>query len=194
MIDWSRVVFESPLEDAFARAIYKYLPETSDLSTQVEVATICGTFRLDFLVTTNGGRKLAYECDGAQFHDQSRDEWRDAMIIGAGAVDSTVRIRGADIVYRLDDVLWILGQWEPTLFSDRGRVNVDCLASEDAKVALLAPIDGGCVAYESIFLLRRNRKVPLGQREMWQAYFEFAKNFGGGSLDSVISGWRGRNR
>ena len=72
--------YESPLEDTFARGLSKFLRPGTNLEKQVEVTTICGDFRLDFVATTMAGRRVAYECDGAEFHDAQRDEWRDSVV------------------------------------------------------------------------------------------------------------------
>jgi len=71
--------YESPLEDLFAWNAVKYLGETVAFDKQVEVDTICGKFRLDFLAVSPESR-VAFECDGVEYHEPRRDEWRDAMI------------------------------------------------------------------------------------------------------------------
>jgi len=43
--------YESPLEDCFAWALSKYLRPGTNLQKQVEVKTICGDFRVDFVAT-----------------------------------------------------------------------------------------------------------------------------------------------
>ena len=125
--------YESLLEDAFAWGLSKVLSPGTILEKQVEVKTICGDFRLDFVATAVAGRQVAYECDGAEFHEQQRDEWRDAMILGANAVDSIIRLRGSDLTYHLDDVLWLLSKWDPDMFSDRSQKILFQLASDRAR-------------------------------------------------------------
>jgi hypothetical protein len=119
--------YESPIEDAFAWHIVKHLDAAATLVKQVEVETICGGFRIDFIASA-GGRRIAFECDGAEYHNQLRDECRDAVILWSGFVDSIYRLRGADLHYRVDDVLVALVTAEPGLFSSRGRRNVEHLA------------------------------------------------------------------
>lgn len=52
--DWRSLSFESPLESGFARQIWRYLHSDAKLETQVSVDTICGRFRLDFVVHRGG--------------------------------------------------------------------------------------------------------------------------------------------
>lgn len=78
--------YESPIEDIFAWHITKYLDPSVNFYAQYPVKTICGKFRLDFLVDFRG-RRIAFECDGKNFHEPGRDLWRDAMILGTEQVD-----------------------------------------------------------------------------------------------------------
>ena len=173
--------YESPLEDAFAWGLTKHLRPGTNLQKQVEVRTICGDFRLDFVATTASGLRVAYECDGAEFHEAQRDEWRDAMILGSNAVDTIIRLRGSDLTYHLNDVLWLLANWNSDVFSDRSQQQLLRLASDSVRSHR-----------HHILLLRRNRSVPSDQREFWQTAFRFASSMDGGSLDldSVLARWR----
>lgn len=119
--------FESPIEQAFAWHIVKHLDAAATFEKQVDVRTLCGYFRLDF-VASSQGRRVGLECDGAEYHDGLRDECRDAVILGAGHVDVVYRLSGADLHYRMEDVLAALVVAEPGLFSARGRRNVQHLA------------------------------------------------------------------
>jgi hypothetical protein len=87
--------YESPLEDSFAWNLSKHLRRDTRLEKQVVVSTVCGAFRMDFVATSAAGQRIAFECDGAEFHEFRRDEWRDAMILGGGGADSIIRLEGA---------------------------------------------------------------------------------------------------
>ncbi len=193
--------YESPIEEMFAWSLGKYIKPDTSLFKQVEVSTICGKFRLDFVAATSSGYKVAYECDGADFHDEVRDEWRDAMILGAGHVDAIVRLRGKDIFHRVNDLLYVTSCWDPQIYSERGSTNLRRLASsnaldfdpsDDANIGMITYREEskGVSSPLYIRLLRRSRLVPLGQREYWQAAFLFAQNAGGGNLDEVIANYR----
>ena len=192
--------YDSPLEDQFAWKLSKYLRPGTTLEKQVPVRTICGTFRIDLVATTSSACRIAYECDGAEFHDAGRDQWRDAMILGAEAVDAIVRLRGSDLTYHQDDVLLLLAKWDPELFSERSFAVLARLASEPAKNHRHDSATSAMITYwaesESrtnplhVFLVRSNRRVPSGLHEFWQTAFGFAKSLGGGDLDAIIAQWR----
>lgn len=184
--------YDSPIEDAFAYAVTKYLGGDVLLETQVAVATICGRFVMDFVVSSPTAGRIGIECDGRDYHDEHRDEWRDASILGGKHVDSMYRLRGSDITYHLDDVLYILCQLEPGLFSARGLMNLRVLASDEAKVkSFERSNDWHHIRYVSdedgsLLVETRRRIVPDGQRRFWQTAFRFAESIGGGDLEEVM--------
>lgn len=187
--------YESPIEDEFARYAEKYFDKNINFSSQIEVNTICGLFRVDFLAHTNDGKKIAIECDGKEFHDEHRDEWRDAMIMGSGKIDEIYRIKGKDITYHLEDVFFVLSVWSPQLFSDRQKYNLSRLASEQiSKIQIeqeksffvFSFIDEETQDLQQIQIEKRHKIIPKGKRQFWQAAFQFAKQQGGGNLDQIM--------
>lgn len=123
--------YDSPIEDTFAKFTEKYFSPEVILNTQVEVTTICGLFRLDFVAIDSNGKQTGFECDGKEFHEESRDEWRDAMILGSSNIDEIYRIGGKEITYRIEDVFWAISNWSPWLFNDRQKYNLSRMASEE---------------------------------------------------------------
>jgi hypothetical protein len=195
---------ESPIEEHFAWAFTKYMHPSTLLRTQVPVSTICGEFRPDFVATSSSGLRVAYECDGTEFHNTSRDEWRDAMILGDGHVDAIVRIPGAEINFRIHDVIYVASRWDPNLFSDRGHTNLHRLTSRSALAFdLNLEPDFAVVCYRGdemqspgpmyLRMTRTPRIVPPGQRRFWQTAYKFAKMHHGGDLDEVIAAYRSSN-
>jgi len=196
--------YDSPLEDDFAWSLSKYIDRDVALFKQFDTPTICGDFRIDFVAVAATGYKVAYECDGADFHEDSRDEWRDAMILGAGHVDSIVRLRGQDIHHRTNDALLVASRWDPQIYSDRAKHILNRLASQRSRE--FDASDDRCTAIISypdesknpasplyIRLFRRSRVNPRGViRQFWQAAFRFAQSVGGGNLDDVIQQYRNR--
>src|SRR5207248_2965195 len=83
-------------------------------------------FRVDFALRL-GDRVVVLECDGAEFHDPSRDEWRDAAILGQGLAQTVYRFRGTDIWHCLNDCLWLLAFWEQPFFTERARESLERL-------------------------------------------------------------------
>lgn len=121
---------ESPLEEQFAQSLEKYLSPSSEIYPQYEVQTILGKFRLDFMVALNG-HKIGFECDGKEFHDPFRDEWRDALILNSKEIDTIYRFRGKDIFSFLDDCIYIIFMHDPIIFNERYKYHYNNLVSPD---------------------------------------------------------------
>lgn len=127
---------KSPIELAAYSMLAANMKASVGLDEQVEVPTPWGDFRLD-LVAYDGDRRVAFECDGAEFHkDEGRDAWRDALILGE---------RGADVIYRLPGtaihchpmvLTYLLTRREPQLFERKTRVTLGILCA-DARSAVL---------------------------------------------------------
>lgn len=122
--------YDSPIEDSFAYQLDKYLPPSAVLDRQLEVTTQCATYRLDF-ICSSGGRIVGFECDGEGYHDEARDEWRDALIMGTGRVNAIYRITGRNIFHHINRALYLVSQCERNLFSERGRTNLRILGEAD---------------------------------------------------------------
>ncbi len=187
--------YESPLEDLFALNVVKYLRSSVGFDKQVKAETICGKFRMDFVVYC-GSKKVAFECDGQGYHEDLRDEWRDAMILGAGAVDTIYRLRGSDLTYYLEDCLFIVSQWEAEIFSERALINLKVLASDEARSHRIKKCNSiAMITYRQqsnsitpffVWIERRSHQIPPGKRVFWQRWFDYAKKHGGGDLDKII--------
>lgn len=189
--------YDSPIEDEFALHYVKYAADSVLLSPQVKTQTICGLFIVDFVLSTPTGYRVGIECDGKEYHAPSRDEWRDAMILGEHHVDVIYRLRGSDITYHLEDVLYLLSELEPSLFSSRGIINLGCLATHEAREQTKGhDIDNYLIHYQdediagSLNVEARRRIVPAGQRRFWQSAYRHAASLGGGQLDAVIADFR----
>ncbi|PTB99795.1 hypothetical protein C9993_01405 [Marinobacter sp. Z-F4-2] len=193
--------YDSPIEDLFVRHYEKYAAASVELVAQKEVDTICGRFILDFLVQDETGYRVGIECDGKEFHEESRDEWRDAMILGDGHVDAMYRLRGSDINFYIEDILFLLAELEPIIFRDRAHANLEVLASPEIKGLKK---DHGRDHYffkyrngddKGFFRLEaRRRTVPASERRFWQSAYRYAQEVGGGKLDDVIYSYRNRRQ
>lgn len=189
--------YDSPIEDLFAYHFVKYASESAALTPQVEVETLCGRFFLDFVLSGSDGSRIAVECDGKEFHDFSRDEWRDAMILGERHVDAIYRLRGADIVHNIVCALYVMSRLDPSLFSDRGLINLNTLAprtlrdaeiAQDASIIDFSEQNDGELA--RLWLYVRRSCVPNGERRFWQTAYKHALSVGGGKLDQVIQSYQ----
>ena len=113
---------ESPLEHRMAELLIKMLDPSTKLIPQQEIRTDFGRFRMDFVLSTPDAYPIvAVECDGAQYHEGYRDEWRDAAILGSGGIDHIVRVRGSDLHRDRWDIAFVLATRFPSFFSERGR-------------------------------------------------------------------------
>lgn len=137
MGQWSRVFvdklgpgfeppYDSPIEETFAWNAIKYVRPDTSLHKQYDISTKRGGFRLDFVLERNG-RRVAFECDGKEFHDAYRDEWRDAITLGEGHVEVVYRLRGRDIHFHISEILYVVAHWESDLFTEAGRLNLSSL-------------------------------------------------------------------
>jgi hypothetical protein len=145
--------YDSPIEDKFTQ---HYVKHANDVVV---------------ILITPGGYRVGIECDGKEFHEPSRDEWRDAMILGGNHLDALYRIRGSDITYHLDDLLYLLSVLEPSIFSERATSNLKVLASREIqKIDMRHDIDNYQVTYDgrdfvgTIHIEARRQQVPGGQR------------------------------
>lgn len=186
--------YDSPIETVFAWHFHKRLGEQVQMSKQCRFETFAGNFRVDFVVTDEFGRNIGIETDGRDFHDTWRDEWRDALILGEEHLDAMIRIRGQDIYYHIEDVVYAISQWEPTLFSERGMIQARTLASDRAKASLTVGPHLAVVAYLEInkgnpasLFLRRATAIDIDdKRQFWKHLYRFAVEDGGEKLDAII--------
>ena len=189
--------YESPIEDRFAWHITKYLNPEVNFYAQYPIKTLCGSFRIDFVVEY-GGSRIGFECDGKDFHNPYRDLWRDAMILGTSKVDSIFRLRGRDIYMYPLDLIYTIARWHSSLFSSRGQRNLLELSLESTvksdidKIATshLIEIDDEAESYRTHLKIdRRFRHTFETKRFVWDEYFEYAESIGGGSLDKIIGSY-----
>jgi hypothetical protein len=139
--------YERPLEDEFAWHLVKYLTPISGLQYQVRVETVAMPTWVDFLVE-HGARRVGFEVGEVDEADTQALHYRDALLLGTGAVDVLYRFRGADLMYRIHDALHLAAKWDADLFSARGRINLRTLASPEARAHQPRPHDAvACVAY-----------------------------------------------
>ena len=131
--------YERPLEDEFAWHLIKYLRPIAGLRYQVKVETPCTHAWVDFVVE-HGARRIGFEIGSLEEEigddtspDEDGERYRDALVIGSGALDVLYRFRAADLLYRPHDALYLTAQWDPTLFSERGQINLHTLASPEAR-------------------------------------------------------------
>jgi hypothetical protein len=124
----------SPIERRFEERFLDFKANGVAIERQYVIETVCGLFRLDFLICYKD-YKIGIECDGQAFHNYEKDFWRDALILGTKRVDDIVRISGTKINYYIDADLYQLGKWFPWMFSGRNLVALEQLAKENFREA-----------------------------------------------------------
>lgn len=173
--------YESPIERIFAWHAFKFLADDAELIPQVEVQTLCGRFRLDFVIE-RGGRRIGVECDGADFHDLARDEFRDAAILQARTVSAIYRFRGADLFHRADSCVFHLARQEPWAFDGR-RFHVLQRAAE------LDPSKHPETGMAFMSLRFESQRHSLDNRFL-AGVVELIERRGGGPVSEIMDAWR----
>ena len=193
-----RSKLESPLEELFIEKLEKYLSPKTEIIPQFEIETIAGKFRLDFLLTIDN-KKIAFECDGANFHDEWKDEWRDALILGTRQIDIIYRFRGKDLHTFLDDCIYLIYYYDKDLFNDRYPLIAHQLISDDLKRQVVekqfSNHERNCVYYKItnedeeylgwmlLVMERRNKDYKYGH---WNVLFEIARKNPGQNLQQLM--------
>ncbi|RQO75564.1 hypothetical protein DBR43_09505 [Pedobacter sp. KBW06] len=198
---------ESPLEEIFIENLEKYLSPSISILPQYEIETIAGKFRLDFVIAF-GETKIGLECDGKDFHDAFRDEWRDGLILDTGEIETIYRFRGKDIFYALEDCIYIIYKYDYRIFNNRYPHFCARLISQEIEeyftieesrfkkresVMINYDIrndDNVLTGQFSFFTLRRNRNVE----GRWQIFVKYVKTNPGLSLDQLIAQYKSGKR
>jgi hypothetical protein len=191
---WYEPPYDSPIEDIFAWHCCKHLRPSVNLEKQVELATQHGSFRADFILA-GMGRRIEIECDGRDFHDAFRDEFRDAIVLGEGHVDTIYRFRGCDITYYPDDCVWLISSLHPNFFTKRGHLHLerlrtlqipeDHIATDSERLDCLALGADGDKHFFRAF--RRTIYVKPQLRCHWKVLYAFACEHPDAKLDELLA-------
>ncbi|HYE56958.1 MAG TPA: hypothetical protein VD948_00560 [Rhodothermales bacterium] len=134
--------YERPVEDELAWHLVKYLDPEIGLLYQHRALTPAGPVWVDFVVEAvlPGGlvRRIGIDLTEAS-DDLALAEMRDALLVGTGALDAHYRLPAEAARVRLLDALAVLATCEPELFSERGRLNLERLATDEARTIEPAP-------------------------------------------------------
>lgn len=188
---------ESPIEHDLEWALQKYLKPDVTLERQRPVSTRWGRFRSD-LALIHSGLRVGLECDGVMFHDPYRDEWRDALMLGTRGIDAVVRFAGQDLVYRIDDCVFVIASLYPSAFTERGHAILERLASAPVRrlelmgqerIRYVAEIerhgdDGLVGAYVDARIIHRRASAS---RQYWRELYAAALKIGPCTLDELIA-------
>lgn len=190
--------YDSPIDDLFAQHFLRYAAAGISFEPKYPAHTLCGIFVVDFLIADGNGRRIGIECDGREFHDLSRDEWRDGMILGEEHLDAIYRFRGQDLHHAWEDVMYFLCSMEPTVFACNAPRNLQVLSSEEVRKSMQdlhrefysfgSPRDSE--SFCNFHAFARRRDSPGDRRYFWQTAYRFAASVGGGPLDEVMQRFR----
>ena len=126
--------YDEPVHDAFAWHLVKYLRRGSGLRYHVAGPSVKEIdLTLDFVVESEG-RRVGFMC-GVSPKGHAHDRRCDALRIGRAAVDVLYRLRANDVEQHLHDALLLVAKWDADLFSERGRINLNTLATPEARAA-----------------------------------------------------------
>lgn len=143
--------YPGALQDELAWHLVKYLREDARLHTEVAVEVPATAERgpayftldlaIDLPAEDGQTRRIAFEAAPARsvLRDHDRLLRRDANVLAVGGADVIYRLRGSDLLHRMADVLYLASKWDPSLFSERGRINLDTLAEPETKAATVRP-------------------------------------------------------
>lgn len=175
---------ESPIATAIEHQLLKHNLTDTIFRREYPAPTEWANFRIDIVLSV-GERRIGIECDGADFHDEFRDELRDSLILGSGLVDTIWRLPGADIHNHVHDCLCLIALYDRFIFDERTRAVFMKQCSELVRAHIPEPHERILMAVDSermparsgyIDLRRRTRTKtysPIGQH--WRYLFEYAQ-------------------
>ena len=181
--------YPGAVQDELAWHLVKVLREDARLRSEVEVEVPAsadwprsGTgpafFTLDLVVEVpcptdeapGQVRRVAFEAAGGRgLRDHDRRLRRDATLLAHGAVDTVYRLRGSDLLGHMDDVLYLAAQWDPDVFSDRGRTNLTTLASPEARQVTVRPEQPSVLVPYALDTAADDAvaQAPSAERHLW---------------------------
>lgn len=188
LLDEPSLFYDPPyatrLHDAFAWHLVKYLERGSGLRYRVNGPAF-GTADLtvDFVVE-HGPLRVGFMC-GTSAAGVARDRLLDAARVRHAAIDVLYRFRANDVERHLHDALLLAARWDTALFSERGGINLNTLATPEARAVRPRPVDTVVtLRYEgaeasapeaSLRVQRLSRTHPAG----WmRAYERACRHFG----------------
>ena len=125
--------YSSMLTDDLAWYFARFLADGASIQEQARVQTPYAEFTVDFLIEL-GKHRVGFMM-GHMDSDNERAEssFKDAMLIDSGGLDVIYRFHTSDLEEHLYDCLQLVSAWSPSLFSYRGRINLETLASIEAR-------------------------------------------------------------
>lgn len=119
---------ESIIEENFFHQFQKFCIDELHLKAQLKIETRVGQLRPDFVLSMDESL-ITFECDGDEFHERSRDDVRDAILLGDGHIHTIYHLGGPLLTFAPVLAIKYISKWEPELFSIRSKQILDQAAS-----------------------------------------------------------------
>ena len=166
---------------------HKYLSSDVKVSKQVEVQTQHGQFRLDFVLYSIN-EKIAVECDGRDFHDVFRDEFRDAILLGEEHISTIYHFRGCDLTYHPDDCIWLMSFIDSGFFSKRGHIHLNQLRNINLNgISHMVELGNFTSGGDDDYFFHAFRRTIHDKRGFWRTLYAFACEHPGFTLDELLT-------
>lgn len=188
--------YETSLHDEFAWHLVKYLKPGSGLRYRVDGPPLADLeLTLDFLVEY-GPLRVGFMC-GASADGVEVDRLLDAVRMRHMGVDVLYRLRAGDVERHLHDALLLAAKWDAALFSERGRINLNTLATPEARAARPRPIDtvvtlqyeGEAAGPSGPTASLRIQRLSQAHPDGWMAAYERARAHFNMPPDSPAQRW-----
>ncbi|HHP7237896.1 hypothetical protein [Longibacter sp.] len=144
--------YDDDLDDAFLWNLVKYLGPVSDLhltrSGSASLFIIETPARTQQHPDLGGRRRIGFLLRSDAVGEANAPSSIDADALRRLDVHEVYVLREADVTHRLPDVLFIISRWVDGLFSERGRTNLERLATGAAHDVSMHPSDDRvCLSY-----------------------------------------------
>lgn len=178
----------------------KYLEPGAQVFDDLAAKTPFGVFGLDLLIAHDGTRIGIVLLDRERA--KSDYEWEAAAILGYTGISTIYHLRTSDLKNYMEDCLYLISQADPFLFSERGKVNLSKLVSDEAQqrdIGRLIEHDNITVTYyneivedEPPFIAIERRFQGGHPRAFWRFIVELMNENPGLSLGEVKAKFRAR--
>lgn len=178
----------------------KYLEPGAHVFDDLAAKTPFGVFNLDLIIAHNDTRIGVVLLD--REGEKSDYEWEAAAILGYTGISTIYHLRTRDLKNYMEDCLYLIAQADPFLFSERGKVNLSKLVSDEAQqqdIGRLIERDAITVTYyneaaedEPPFIAIERRFQGGHPRAFWRFIVELMNENPGLSLGEVKAKFRAR--
>lgn len=178
----------------------KYLEPSVCIFDDLAAKTPFGVFDLDLIIAHDGTRIGIVLLDRER--KKSDYEWEAAAILGHTGISIIYHLRTIDLQKYIEDCLYLISQADPFIFSERGKVNLCKLVSDEARQRdigrlieyelLMVNYYNEVVEDEPPFIAIERRFQGGHRRAFWRFIVELMNENPGLSLGEVKAKFRAR--